>query len=125
MSERSHDDEATDARDDVDEESEAEPTSMEELLAACDSAPPAPDGPDDQPEPCELFDAQIAAAMLADAAHDDMKMQMRRLGERIGALYTGMLDEGVMPEHASELAHTWMLNAVFQATARETGTLGM
>lgn len=86
-------------------------------LAALDAA--------DQPEPEVLFDSAIAAAMMADAAHDDMKLQMRRLGERIGALFAGMVDEGMDPEAAGEISHAWMLNAVFQLTARETGTLGM
>lgn len=98
---------------------------IEDELEQLDSPPPAPIGEDDEPEPCELFDSAIAAAMMADAAHDDMKRQMHRLGERIGALYAGMIDEGMDPDSAGEIAHAWMLNAVFQLTARETGTLGM
>ena len=85
----------------------------------------APDPDPDAPEPDIIFDAQVAAAMQADTTHDDMLRQMGRLGERIGALYAGMVGEGMDPECAGEIAHAWMLNAVFQLTARETGTLGM
>ncbi len=84
-----------------------------------------PLGEDDAGEPCELFDAQIAAAMLADAHHDDMKRQMQRLGERMGAMYSGMLSEGMDSQNAGEIVHAWMVEAVFQRTQRETGTLGM
>ncbi|TXH08577.1 MAG: hypothetical protein E6R04_10410 [Spirochaetes bacterium] len=94
-------------------------------LEQLDSTPAPPTSGDDEPAPDEIFDAQVAAAMMADAAHEEMKLHMQRLGERLGSLHMGMVCEGMDPETAGELTHAWMLNAVFQATARETGTLGM
>lgn len=93
-----------------------EPT--EDDLRALDTSSPL-----DQPGAADpSFDIAVASAMRQDAMEEDARVAMGNLGRRIGALYAGLVHEGVDEAEAGMIANTWMRCAVFREVDRETGT---